>query len=179
VAGSSGDTEALAEMIDRKLSEANVPVQSVETRSRMLNQVERLTTPILLLLVAMAGLFAVVGGLGLLGTMSLNVLERIKELGTIRAIGATGATVRSIVLVEAMTVAAISWLLGSLLAMPLGWVMGYAVGVSFIKVPLEFSFAPLGPAVWLALAGLVALVSSWAPAHGASTLSVRDAIAYE
>ena len=98
------------------------------------SQVERLTTPILLLLAAMAALFSVVGGLGLLGTMSLNVLERTGEFGVVRAVGATGPAVLSIVLVEGLSVAALSWLAGSVLAVPLGWVIPTAPRIRLLVV---------------------------------------------
>ena len=68
VSGSSHDAAAqaaLADSLDADLRDAGVAVRAVETRARMRAQVERLTTPILLLLVSMAGLFALVGGLGL------------------------------------------------------------------------------------------------------------------
>jgi putative ABC transport system permease protein len=182
VSGTAHDAAAqtaLANAVDDELRDAGVGVQAVDTAFRMQEQVERLTTPILVLLTAMAVLFAIVGGLGLLGTMSLNVLERTSEFGVVRAVGATGRSVLSIVLVEGLTVAALAWLAGSLLAVPLGWVMGHAVGVSFIKVPLDFSFALIGVVVWLAMAAALAVIASWVPARNASRLSVRDAIAYE
>ncbi len=182
VAGVTHDANAqsvLADELDADLTAAGVGVQAVSTRSGMRSQVERLTNPILYLLAAMAALFALVGGLGLLSTMTLNVLERSKEFGVVRAVGATGRTVLSIVLVEGLSVAFLSWLLGSVLAVPLGWAMDNAVGVRFIKVPLQYRFAPLGVLAWLAIAMLVAIVASWVPARHASRLSVREAIAYE
>ena len=182
VSGTAHDAAAqvdLAARVEASLGASQIPVRAVDTRSAMRAQVERLTTPILLMLSAMAVVFALVGGLGLLGTMSLNVLERTTEFGMVRSVGATGGTVLSIVLVEGLTVAGLSWALGSLMAVPMGWVMAQSVGVSFIKVPLEFRFAPIGVALWLAMAVVVAIVSSWLPARGASRLSVRDAIAYE
>ena len=182
VSGAAGDAaaqDALADAVDAELGAAGIGVRAVDTRSKTRAQVERLTTPILLLLASMAVLFALVGGLGLLGTMSLNVLERTGEFGVVRAVGATGRTVLSIVLVEGLAVAAISWLLGSVLAVPLGWAMGTAVGVSFIKVPLDFRFDLFGVLLWLGMAVVLAAVASWVPARNASQLSVRDAIAYE
>jgi putative ABC transport system permease protein len=107
------------------------------------------------------------------------VLERTGEFGVLRAIGATGRIVLSIVLVEGLTVALLSWVLGSVVSIPMGMVMGNAVGLSFIKVPLEFHFAPFGLVLWLAMAIVLAVVASWVPARNASRLSVRDAIAYE
>lgn len=182
VSGTAHDAVAQRELqdaLDADLSAAGVEVRAVETRSRMRSQVERLTTPILVLLTSMAILFGVVGGLGLLGTMSLNVLERTSEFGILRAIGASGRVVLSIVLVEGLTVAALSWLVGTVLAIPLGWIMASAVGISFIKVPLDFFFAPIGVVLWLIMAIVLAVVASWLPARKASRVSVRDAIAYE
>ncbi len=171
----AGDAAA----VEDALRDAGIAVRSVETRERLRTQVERLTTPILLLLAAMAVVFALVGGIGLLGTMSLNALERTAEFGVVRAVGATGRTVLTIVLVEGMAVALLAFLLGSLAAIPLGWVMAQAVGISFIKVPLAFRFALAGLALWLAMAVVLAVVASWLPARNASRISVRDAIAYE
>src|SRR5262249_58113873 len=51
-------------------------------------------------LMIMAVLLAVVGGLGLMGTMSINVLERTREIGVLRAIGASNGAVLRIVIVE-------------------------------------------------------------------------------
>jgi putative ABC transport system permease protein len=182
VAGVSSTSTAqvrLADSIEAELDSLDISVQAIETRSRTREQVERLTEPILLLLTVMAVLFAVVAGLGLLGTMSLNVLERTTEFGVVRAVGATSRTVLSIVLVEGVSVALLSWVLGSVLALPMGWVMAHQVGVQFIKVPLTFRFAPLGVLLWMIIAVTLAVFASWLPARSASRLSVREAIAYE
>ncbi len=172
VAGDAAEVEAT-------LRDTGIAVRSVETRERLRAQVERLTTPILLLLAAMAVVFALVGGIGLLGTMSLNALERTAEFGVVRAVGATGRTVLTIVLVEGVAVALLAFIVGSLAAIPLGWVMAQAVGISFIKVPLAFRFALAGLVLWLAMAVVLAVVASWLPARNASRISVKDAIAYE
>ena len=53
-------------------------------------------------LIAMSAILASVGGLGLMTTMSLNVLERRRELGVLRAIGATPRAVFWMLAVEAV-----------------------------------------------------------------------------
>ncbi len=182
VRGTAGDDDAqtaLAAALDEELRARGVAVRSVLTRTELQVRVERLTTPILLLLTAMAVVFALVGGIGLLGTMSLNALERTAEFGVVRAVGATGRTVLTIVLVEGVAVALLAFVLGGLAAVPLSWVMGQAVGISFIKVPLVFRFAFWGLLLWLALALVLAVLASWVPARNASRISVKDAIAYE
>ena len=64
---------------------------------------------IIALLLAMVGLMAIVGGLGLAGTTSLNVIERTREIGVMRAIGAGDGTLYQIILVETLTVAPVSY----------------------------------------------------------------------
>ena len=58
-------------------------------------------------LIVMSGVLAGVGGLGLMTTMSLNVLERRREMGVLRAIGATPAAVWAIVVAEGAVIGAL------------------------------------------------------------------------
>ena len=60
-----------------------------------------------------AALLAVVGGLGLAGTMSLNVLERTREIGVMRAVGGSDGSVRLIVVFEGLFVGILSWVLSA------------------------------------------------------------------
>jgi putative ABC transport system permease protein len=68
-------------------------------------------------------LLAVVGALGLAGAMSINVLERTREIGVMRTIGASDGTVQQMVLTEGVLVGLLSWCCGTLLAWPLGQVV--------------------------------------------------------
>ena len=65
---------------------------------------------IVMFLAVMALLLAVVGGLGLSGTMSMNVLERTREIGVMRSIGAINKSIFQLVVVEGMLIGVISWL---------------------------------------------------------------------
>ncbi|MCP5094951.1 MAG: ABC transporter permease [Chloroflexi bacterium] len=169
----------LSDQLDARLKANDIRIRTIDTHTKMRTQAENLTMPILLLLLSMAVLFAFVGGLSLAGTMSLNVLERTQEIGIIRAIGAPGRDIMQIVIIEGVFVGLLSWLLAALLAYPMGWMMSAAVGISFIKVPLIYAFAPLGILLWLALVILLAIIASYVPARNASKLIVREALAYE
>ncbi|MFQ5435839.1 MAG: ABC transporter permease, partial [Anaerolineae bacterium] len=170
---------ALSNRVSNQLAASDVRVRAIDTNAKMRDQAENLTLPILLLLLSMAALFAVVGGLSLAGTMSLNVLERTQEIGIIRAIGAPGRDILQIVISEGVFVGLLSWLLAAIVAYPMGWVMSTAVGISFIKTPLIYAFAPLGILLWLAVVVVLAVIASYVPARNASKLVVREALAYE
>ena len=129
-------------------------------------------------LLAMAVLLAVVGGLTLMGTMSINVIERTREIGVMRAIGASDAAIQRLVVTEGLVVAGSGWLLAAPLAPLAGLALSDAFGQAFLHVPLvyEFSWPALG--LWLLLVLAVAAVSSILPAWNASRLTVRQVLAY-
>ncbi len=91
----------------------------------------------------MALLLAVVGGLGLMGTMSINVLERRREIGVMRAIGAGNRAVLSIVIVEGLLIGA-QLAAGRVVALPLSKALSDAVGAGFIQAPLSYRFSTSG-----------------------------------
>jgi len=134
---------------------------------------------ILLLLLLMAVVLAVVGAFGLAGTMSINVMERTREIGVLRAVGATGRAVRGIVISEGMLIGLLSWVLGVMLAVPVSRVLSNAVGEAFLRAPLSYAFSLAGAFGWLAGLTLLAVVASALPARRAARLSVREALAYE
>jgi putative ABC transport system permease protein len=124
-------------------------------------------------------LIATVGALGLMGTMSTNVLERTREIGVMRSIGASDGEVQRIVIVEGVIIGLISWLIGGALAFPAGAGLSNAVGVVLFQTPLPYTFAPGGVITWLLVVTILAGVASFLPAWNASRLTVREVLAYE
>lgn len=130
-------------------------------------------------LVVMSGVLAAVGGLGLMTTTSLNVLERRREMGVLRAIGASPASVWAIVVAEAGATALSSWALAALLAFPVSRATADFLVRGLLRSPVDFAFEPSGLVVWLALSLLLATLASLLPAWHASHAPIREAIAYE
>jgi putative ABC transport system permease protein len=127
----------------------------------------------------MAVLLAVVGGLGLMGTMSINVLERSREIGVMRAVGASDGAVLRIFLSEGLLIGLISWALGALFALPISRLLSDVVGIAFIRAPLTYTFATSGALLWLAIVMILAGLASFWPSWRAMRLSVREVLAYE
>jgi putative ABC transport system permease protein len=134
---------------------------------------------IFLFLIMMAVLLTVVGGFGLTGTMSLNVLERTREIGVMRAVGASNSAVMQIVIVEGLLIGLMSWFLGLLIAVPLASLMGTAVGNGFLREPLPLLYSWNGALIWLLVVFFLSTIASYLPARNAVRLTVRDVLAYE
>ena len=130
------------------------------------------------LLMSMAVLLAIVGGIGLAGTMSLNVLERIREVGILRAIGARHGAMLQVVIVEGVLIGLLSWVVGVPLAYPLGKVIGQIVGRVTMNITLTYIVSMTGVLLWLGLVIVISAVASYAPAQQAANLSVRQVLAY-
>jgi len=130
-------------------------------------------------LLVMAILLAVVGAIGLMGTMSLNVLERTREIGVMRAIGASNGAILQIVIVEGVLIGLLSWMIGTLIAYPLSRVLSDQVGTSILQAPLSYTFSTGGTITWLVTVLLLSALASFFPARSASRVTVREVLAYE
>jgi len=141
---------------------------------------QKATTDILVyFMLVMAVLIAIVGGLGLMGTMSINVLERTREIGVMRAIGASNLDIQSIVIVEGLVIGLISWAISILLAFPVTGILTYGVGMAVLTAPMPAVYGLNGIIAWLVFTIILATIASALPARNASKLTVRDTLAYE
>lgn len=169
----------MAKEMDAYFREMGFQVQDATPGlSTLDNAVESLDILITFLLI-MALLTATVGSIGLAGTMSMNVLERTREIGIMRAIGATDLEIIRMVIVEGLLIGLISFLLAVLLAIPITYLLSWIVSVAIFETPIAVVFTPLGYAIWLGLALLLASVASVLPAHNAARLTIREVLAYE
>lgn len=169
----------VAAQIEALFGQAGINLASmmtgVEIQAQQANQINILVNT----LMVMAVLIAVVGGLGLMGTMSMNVLERTREIGVMRSIGASNRAILSLVVVEGMIIGILSWLFGSLLSLPISKVLGELIGYAFVNSPLEFVFSLQGLVIWLVIVVVISALASLLPAMNAARLTVRDVLAYE
>jgi putative ABC transport system permease protein len=170
---------AVAKALEDRYKAAGMRVSNRMTITEMRDMITNQFNLIVYFLLAMAILLAIVGGLGLMGTMSLNVLERRREIGVMRAIGAADGAVRQVFLVEGMLIGLISWIFGAVLSIPLSQLMSDGVGNSFMNAPLSFMFSWFGLGIWLVVVIVLSILASALPARSASRISVREVLAYE
>ncbi len=169
----------VAQRLEDALRSANMSATSTETIAERREQLTFQFELVIIFLLITAALLALVGGLGLASTMSMNVLERTREIGVMRAIGASDRALYRIIIGEGVFIGLISWFLGSWLALPISILLCEAVGHAFLRRPLEFEFSVLGVGVWLLAMIALSAISSLFPAVRASRLTVREVLAYE
>ena len=133
---------------------------------------------ILTLLATMAVLIGVVGSLALSGVLSLNVLERRREIGVLRAIGASSAAVGGQFIGEGLILGWLSWLIAWPLSIPAGQLMVGGLS-SALGSQMVYRYTPTGPLIWLGIITVLAVAASGLPARAASRVSVRESLAYE
>jgi putative ABC transport system permease protein len=130
------------------------------------------------LLVAMAFLAAVVGSIGLMGTLSINLVERMREVGVVRAIGATSPDIVRIFVGEGLFLGVLSWLVATPLSLPGAYYLNQAIGSAF-NLPVAFEYSLPSVAIWLVIVVLLSALASLWPARRATQISVQQALAYE
>lgn len=181
VRGTHSDAEserALLNDVEERLTGAQFPITSAETRAELADRLREWLGILVAFLALMATMLAVVGMIGLTGTMTINVLESTREIGVMRATGAQHKAIYQIFVTEGVTVGALAWLFGAVLAYPISLGLVRALEES-IGLPLTFTFSWTGVVTWLAMMLVISASASIAPAFRASQVSVRDAISYE
>ena len=134
---------------------------------------------IIQLLVVMAVVIALVGGVGLSGVLSLSVLERRREIGVMRAIGASSWQVIRLFVGEGVLLGILSWLVALPLSIPAAYGLT-TFGLSFVlNQQLAYQFTLTGALLWLVIITMLAVLASALPARGAARVSVRESLSYQ
>jgi putative ABC transport system permease protein len=149
-----------------------------DTAIKSFNQSNAQFSILTTLLLVMTFLIAVVGGFGLSGTLSINVLERRREIGVMRAVGASSADVSFIFVGEGLLLGLLSWALAVPISLLAGQYFVEALG-KVINFPAVYHYSPTGLWIWLGIVFTLSLLSSWLPARRATRISVRESLAYE
>jgi ABC-type lipoprotein release transport system permease subunit len=129
-------------------------------------------------LIIVSAVLAAVGGLGLMTATSLNVLDRRRELGVLRAIGASPAIVCGIVVLEATFIALVAWAMAIVGAWPITYIVSHFMAALF-RDGVVVALSSSGIAGWLGISMLVSVAASVVPALAASRRSIHEAISCE
>jgi putative ABC transport system permease protein len=170
-----GVSDAEAEQAIKSVTAA-YPTAKVQSRNDYIDsQAEQINTFVNLMygLLALAVIIAI---FGIANTLSLSIYERTRELGLLRAVGASRSQVRSTVRWESVLTA----LLGAALGLIIGILLGYAVTLALSDQGLNSFTMPWGALVVIVvIAFVIGVVAAIGPARRAAKLDVLRAVTVE
>lgn len=129
-------------------------------------------------LMMISTVMAVVGGLGLMSSMGTSVIERTREFGIMRAIGAKSRIILRNIISEGVFIGLMSWIISLPLSLPLTFGIDYLIGMLSFRSPLPLIISLVGLAVWATLIIVGSIAASTYPAQQASRLTVRETLVY-
>jgi putative ABC transport system permease protein len=171
--------QTLIQRIERQLDDKGYGVQSLEAGDTMREGATTGVNTLVIFLLIMALLTAFVGSIGLMGTMSINVLERTREIGVMRTIGAVDLVVMQSVVIEGLVIGLITWVIAIGLAYPISFALLNIIGQAMAGSSFALIFTPLGVGLWLAVVIVLSIIASVMPARNAARLTINEVLAYE
>ncbi|MFA5763653.1 MAG: ABC transporter permease [archaeon] len=159
---------------DKKYGEGSVNALSSE---QILESVNSLLSIITLFIASLAGISLIVGGVGIMNAMITSVLERTKEIGLYKSLGASNNKILTIFILEAAFIGLIGGIIGTLIGFGLAEliaIIGTESGYALVAVK-SVEIVALG----LGFSVVVGIVSGFYPALRAARLDPVEALRYE
>jgi len=178
------DVTTVADSIERRLlqiknEKKDQETFSVQTSEQLLTSFTNIFNIVQGVLVGIAAISLLVGGIGIMNTMYTSVLERTKEIGTMKAVGAKNSDILQIFLFESGLLGLVGGAIGVVLGIGLGkgvqYIATIALGTNLLQASIT---APLIVGA-LAFSFLIGSSSGILPAMQAARLKPADALRYE
>jgi putative ABC transport system permease protein len=173
-------TTALLETLKQKFDDRGMKVDLFVSRTKLQDRVFAFNqyNIVIGMLLALAVVMGLVGGFALASSLSISVLERTREIGVLRAIGARTPTLMRMFMMEGILQGILSWLV----AAPLAWLsagpVAHQLGQIMLDADLDYTFNTNALVIWLGLVLLIATLAALLPAYNAARISVRQSLSY-
>lgn len=167
-------TAQLKEMFE--LRRYRVSQTQTESEARSTNEFSFSTITVMLM--ALSIIVAIVGGIALMGALSISVVERTKEIGVLRAVGARSRTIIGIFLMEGVLQGLLSCLFAIPLSFAFGGMFARALGEAMFGATLDYAYNWSAVGIWIVIMLVIATLASMLPARSATQISVRESLAY-
>jgi len=182
IVGEKSDRKSLYELknrIDKNLRQQGYEVPRITTSWELFKAVEDHFVIIFNLTMILTFIVIIIGGNGIILTMTTNIMERTREIGVIKAIGSSQQTLFRMIVGEGMIIGFLSWIGGAILTIPLSAAIGYALGKILLNVPLQLVLAPQAFFSSLMFMLVVSSIACLFPAYRTATRPIREALVYE
>ncbi|MER8010851.1 ABC transporter permease [Streptomyces sp. NPDC094149] len=168
--------QAVLDRLDDALTRAGTGIQQATTIDTLRVALDGHVLVLADALIALAVVMGFVGLLGLASALGTSVLERTREFGVLRTLGATASAIRAVVVTEGVLTAALSLLLATVLTLPLTRVFGDFIGTQAFRQDLPFVFSFPALVLWSLLTLAGAAAAGVAAARRATRTTVREAL---
>ncbi|MEA5078366.1 MAG: FtsX-like permease family protein [Anaerolineaceae bacterium] len=175
----ASEQKQFAKAVQSELEASNIEVSSITTANRITESSTDGFNILTTILLVLAILIALVGSIGLTGTMSMNIMERTREIGIMRSIGASDQVLTRMVLIEGLIIGWLSWILGAILSFPISTLMSNGITRALFGAPSGFGFSITGYVIWFVVVSILSVLSSLTPARSATRLTIREVLSYE
>ncbi len=175
-ASSQANNDDLARSVYTAMSNAGY-LPDVLTPQDQIQQAQSKYQIIYTLFDAVAIIIALVGAVGLSNALAMSVLERRREIGILRSMGAVSRKVAQVFWTEGMTLGVLAWVLALVLGFPAAF--GFILIQARLLAPVPFAFNPIY-IVWMLIVILVlASLASIGPTFGAMRIKIAQTLRYE
>jgi putative ABC transport system permease protein len=168
-------TDTAAAQRDVKAALTGFPAAKVRTSAQYSDYIGAQLDQLVYLLYALLAMSIVISMFGIANSLFLSIHERTRELGMLRAIGATAAQVRRMIRYESVITSLIGGVLGTAVGILFAWLTTFAVN----DLGVGFSIPAGQLAIFLLLAVVVGVLGAVAPARRAARLQILDAVRSE
>jgi putative ABC transport system permease protein len=171
-------TSAVTEDLKDLFESHSMKVVDSQTQAALRATNEWQFSIVTLMLLALSVIVALVGGIALMGALSIGVIERTKEIGVLRAIGARSPTILGMFVMEGIFQGSLSWLISIPISFMASPTVASALGHAMFGATLDYQYNWPAVTIWLGIIVVVSALASLFPARGAIRISVRDSLAY-
>lgn len=171
------DEESVQQQLDAVTQKFNRYQMGSDSAAREVRGAKEQTRILTIALTAMSVLVGLIGALGVVNTITLNVLERRREIGVLRSVGASDANVMQAFVTEGLAFGIGGWLIGIVLGFPLGLLLTRVMEAVLFHLDYVFTAQMVLQSLGLAL--VITVGASLIPAWAAARMKVKEVLRYE
>ena len=176
---SMAGAQRVAEQLEDLFRERNIKIFVTQTLLKERQGADGQFAVFIAMLLALALIVAFVGGIGLMGALSISVIERTKEIGILRAVGARSRTILGMFVLEGVVQSFLSWLVAVPISLAATPGLAATLGKTMFGADLSYRYNAQAVLVWLGIIFVIGALASLVPARNATRISVRQSLAYD